>query len=91
MRDFDPEPYFGPKEVRRQDRVTQLGFAAAADALDDAGELGADPGRCAVIAATGIGGLSTLEENNKAYFERGAVTGQPVLRADDDAERHAPA
>ena len=32
--DFDPIDYFGPKEVRRQDRFTHLGFAAAADALD---------------------------------------------------------
>src|SRR4029077_3161213 len=61
--EYDPEPYFGPKEVRRVDRFTQLGFGAAADALSDAGELGADPSRCAVIAATGVGGLETMEEN----------------------------
>ena len=30
---------------------------AAADALADAGELGADPSRCAVIVGTGVGGL----------------------------------
>src|SRR6478736_8238539 len=59
VRDYDPVEYFGPKEVRRQDRVTHLGFGAAADALADAGELGADPARCAVIAATGVGGLTT--------------------------------
>ncbi len=47
VRDFDAVQYFGPKEARRQDRVTQLGFGAAADALGDAGELGADPSRCA--------------------------------------------
>ena len=87
VRDFDPVEYFGPKEVRRQDRVTHLGFAAAADAIDDAGELGADPARCAVIAATGVGGLTTLQENCEIFFEQGPVAGQPVLRADDDAER----
>ncbi len=38
-RGFDPEPYFGPKEVRRVDRFTQLGFSAAADAIDHAGDL----------------------------------------------------
>ena len=36
--DFDPTEYLGAKEARRVDRVTQLGFAAAADALADAGE-----------------------------------------------------
>jgi 3-oxoacyl-[acyl-carrier-protein] synthase II len=78
--DFDPEPYFGPKEVRRQDRVTHLGFAAAADALENAGDLGAaDPDRCAVIAATGIGGLFTLETNCEAYFEKGASRVSPFF------------
>jgi 3-oxoacyl-[acyl-carrier-protein] synthase II len=79
VRDFDSEPYFNAKEVRRQDRVSQLGFAAAADAHEDAGELTADPGRCAVIAATGIGGLSTLEENCKAYFEKGPSRVSPFF------------
>ena len=79
-RDFDPEAYFGPKEVRRQDRVTQLGFAAAADALDDAGELGVtDPDRCAVIAASGIGGLHTLEVNCEAYFDKGPSRVSPFF------------
>ncbi len=80
VRDFDPEGYFSTKEARRQDRVTQLGVGAAADALADAGDLGAtDPDRCAVIAATGIGGLHTLEENCKAYFEKGPSRVSPFF------------
>jgi 3-oxoacyl-[acyl-carrier-protein] synthase II len=79
VRDFDPVPYFGPKESRRQDRVTQLGFGAAADALSDAGELGADPSRCAVIIATGVGGLHTLEENQRLYFEKGPARVSPFF------------
>jgi 3-oxoacyl-[acyl-carrier-protein] synthase II len=77
--DFDPVPYFGPKESRRQDRVTQLGFGAAADALGDAGELGADPSRCAVIIGTGVGGLQTLEENERVYIEKGAARVSPFF------------
>jgi 3-oxoacyl-[acyl-carrier-protein] synthase II len=76
---FDPEAYFGPKETRRQDRVTHLGFAAAADAIEDAGELSADPERCAVMAATGIGGLQTLQENAKIYFEKGPSRVSPFF------------
>ena len=45
--DFDPAEALGPKEARRVDRVTQLGFAAAVDALNDAGDPGADPARSA--------------------------------------------
>ena len=71
MIDFDPVPYLGPKESRRVDRAAQIGFAAAADALADAGDPGADPARCAVIAATGIGGLITLEEQVSIYLNKG--------------------
>src|SRR4029077_13941851 len=56
VHDFDPTAYLGPKESRRVDRVTQLGFAAAASAIADAGETGADPARSAVVMGTGIGG-----------------------------------
>jgi 3-oxoacyl-[acyl-carrier-protein] synthase II len=77
--DFDATPYFGPKEVRRQDRVTQLGFAAAADALADAGDVGADPSRCAVIAATGVGGLESMEINERTFLERGASRVSPFF------------
>ena len=88
VRDFDPTDYFGPKDARRQDRVTQLGFGAAADALADAGELGADPGRCAVIAATGVGGLETMEDQPADVHRARRQPGEPVLRHHDDAERH---
>jgi 3-oxoacyl-[acyl-carrier-protein] synthase II len=71
IRDFDPVPYLGPKESRRVDRAAQLGFAAATDALADAGDPGTDPARGGVIAGTGIGGLITLEEQVKVYLDKG--------------------
>jgi 3-oxoacyl-[acyl-carrier-protein] synthase II len=71
VRDFDPTVYLPPKEARRVDRVTQLGFAAAADALSDAGEVSADPARSAVIVGTGIGGLITLEDQVEIYNAKG--------------------
>jgi len=77
--DFDPVDYFGPKEVRRQDRVTHLGFAAAADAIENAGEFMTDPERVAVVAATGVGGLTTLEENCHVFYERGPSRVSPFF------------
>jgi 3-oxoacyl-[acyl-carrier-protein] synthase II len=77
--EFDITNYIGPKEARRLDRVTQLGFAAAADALADAGDPGADPARCAVILGTGIGGLNTLEEQLRVYVEKGPGRVSPFL------------
>jgi len=68
---FDPVAVFGPKEARRADRVAQLGVAAAEDAIASAGDLDADPARCAVIAGTGVGGLDTLLENFTLYTEKG--------------------
>jgi 3-oxoacyl-[acyl-carrier-protein] synthase II len=77
--DFDPVPYLGAKESRRVDRVTQLGFAAAADALSDAHEPNADPARCAVVVGTGVGGLMTLEEQIETFQAKGAGRVSPFL------------
>ena len=79
VRDFDPVPYLGPKESRRVDRVTQLGFAAAADALRDAGDVNTDPARCAVVIGTGIGGLITLEEQIGVHLAKGPARVSPFL------------
>ena len=68
--------------------MAQLGFAAAADALADAGDLGADPARCGVVAGTGVGGLITQEAQEQILFSKGAVAGQPLPRPHDDGQRH---
>ncbi len=77
--DFDTEPYVTAKEARRLDRVAILGFAAAADALSDAGDVAADPARCAVIAGVGIGGLITLEEQIAVLLTKGPSRVSPFL------------
>jgi 3-oxoacyl-[acyl-carrier-protein] synthase II len=79
VRDFDPTAYLNPKEARRVDRVTQLGLAAAADALSDAGELHADPARCAVVIGTGVGGLITLEDQVSVYLQKGPMRVSPFF------------
>jgi 3-oxoacyl-[acyl-carrier-protein] synthase II len=77
--EFEPTAYFDSKEVRRTDRVAQLAFGAAADALADAGELGADPARCGVVAAAGVGGLITQEEQEYNLFSKGPSRVSPML------------
>ena len=77
--DFDPEAYIGYKEARRADRVAQLGFAAAADALADAGDIGADPARCGVVAGTGVGGLITQEAQEHIMYKGGPSRVSPFL------------
>ena len=77
--DFDPGQYLGHKEARRADRVAQLGFAAACDALEHAGELDVDPGRCGVVAGTGVGGLWTQEQEEHILWEKGPSRVSPFL------------
>jgi 3-oxoacyl-[acyl-carrier-protein] synthase II len=79
IRDFDPSPWLGPKEARRTDRFAQFAIAAASMALDDAGEIGADPDRSGVLIGTGVGGLHTLEEQIVIRHEKGAKRVSPFL------------
>ncbi|HEX7135779.1 MAG TPA: beta-ketoacyl synthase N-terminal-like domain-containing protein, partial [Iamia sp.] len=78
--DLDVEGRIGAREARRIDRSGHLALIAAADALADAGLSGAvadglDAARVAVVAGTGIGGLTTLEEQVKLHAERGPEKG----------------
>jgi 3-oxoacyl-[acyl-carrier-protein] synthase II len=71
---FDPEDAMSPKEARRADRYTQLAVAAAAQATAEAGLDGGDavaPARLGVLVGTGVGGLSTLEAECRAWLDGG--------------------
>jgi 3-oxoacyl-[acyl-carrier-protein] synthase II len=79
VRDFDVAAYMPPKDARRLDRSSQLGVAAAADALTDAGELATDPARCGVVMGGGVGGLTTLEEQVIIRHEKSSTRVSPFL------------
>jgi 3-oxoacyl-[acyl-carrier-protein] synthase II len=68
---FDPADYLDRKTIRRTDRTTQLGFAAAADAIADARLADVDPARCAVVAGSGQGGTKSLEDEFYALAKSG--------------------
>jgi 3-oxoacyl-[acyl-carrier-protein] synthase II len=78
-RGFEPEQWFGPKEVRQIDRFAQFSMAAADLAVADAGEIEADPAKAGVIFATGVGGFETLAEQVGVYNEKGARRVSPRL------------
>lgn len=67
------EKYVNSKDARRLDRFTHLGIAAAMDALEDSGILNSDydPFRAGVVTGTGVGGISTLEEQWSIFQEKG--------------------
>lgn len=78
--DFDPSPWFeNRKESRRTDRFAQFALASAAMALEEAGQLSADPTRIGVIVGTGVGGIMTLEEQIVVHHEKGAARVSPFL------------
>jgi 3-oxoacyl-[acyl-carrier-protein] synthase II len=61
------------KEARRLDRFGQFGLAAAVSAVTDSGLdfTKEDPYRAGVVIGSGIGGIETLEEQNKILNTRG--------------------
>jgi len=80
VRDFDPKAFFkNPKDVRRTDRFAQLSLAAANMALKDSGiDLErTQRDRCGVIVSSGIGGLSTLEDQHTVLLTKGPARNSP--------------
>ncbi|MGF1599943.1 MAG: beta-ketoacyl-[acyl-carrier-protein] synthase family protein [Acidimicrobiales bacterium] len=78
--DWDPSPWFdNPKDARRADPFTQFALAAAAMALDQAGDLNADPARVGVMVGTGVGGIGTNEAQIVVQHERGDRRVSPFL------------
>lgn len=81
VHDFTPEEYFDAKEARRTDRCLQFAVAAAEKAVQDARlDMSCeDPERCGVIVGSGIGGLTTIEEQYKRFADRGPRAISPFL------------
>src|SRR5216110_921608 len=71
---FDVTKYgIDAREARRLDRFGQFGIAASSQAVKDAAIdfSKEDSYRCGVLIGSGIGGIETLEEQNKVLLERG--------------------
>jgi 3-oxoacyl-[acyl-carrier-protein] synthase II len=75
VKGFDPSEVLEPKETRRYDRFAQFALVAADEAMRNAGLEGApegvDPTRFGVIFGTGIGGITTFEQQCRLLLERG--------------------
>jgi 3-oxoacyl-[acyl-carrier-protein] synthase II len=74
IKDFNPEDHFEKKNARRMDRYVQLAVVASLSALKDANlnvKEDTDPERVGVYVGSGIGGLSTWEEQHKILLEKG--------------------
>jgi 3-oxoacyl-[acyl-carrier-protein] synthase II len=83
VKGFDPEKYMDRKEVRRADRFLQLAMAAADQAVAQA-DIGAAVAsvpaeRFGVIVGSGIGGLTTMENQHAKLLERGPSRVSPFF------------
>lgn len=69
--DFNAEDYLGVKELRKMDPFMHYGFASAVQAIRDSGiqVTEQNASRIGVAIGSGIGGLSTIEENFGKYLE----------------------
>ena len=74
VKNFDPNQYFDRKEARKLDRYAQFALIAADEAIADSGmEMEKlDLNKVGVIFSSGIGGISTFQEEVENYdVERG--------------------
>ena len=81
IKNFNPEDFIEKKKIRRMDKFTQYGFAAAKLAIEDAGLKleNEDLSRIGVIVGSGIGGIETIEKEHKVLLEKGPRRLSPFL------------
>lgn len=73
IKDFEPTDWLDRKESRHMDRFTQLAMAAAKMAVQDSG-LNLDQvnkERVSCIVGTGVGGVTTLEQQKEVLMNKG--------------------
>jgi len=72
VHDCKPESVMDRKDVRRSDLFVQYAVAATAQALEQSRIQGrVDPTRFGVIVGSGIGGISTFEDQHRTLLEKG--------------------
>jgi 3-oxoacyl-[acyl-carrier-protein] synthase II len=73
VKEFNPEDYIQPKEVKKMDLFIHYALAAAQIAVKDSGlDMNQeDSDRVGVVVGTGLGGLPTIERYHSVLLERG--------------------
>ncbi len=72
VKDFKPEDFIDRKEARRLDRFSQFALVCSEQAIQDAGLIDnttIDKNRVGVIWASGIGGISTFQDEMEGFFK----------------------
>ncbi len=67
IKNFEPTNFMDRKEARKMDRFTQIAMVAADQAVADAKLDGVNKDRVGVVFASGIGGLTTFQQEVMEY------------------------
>jgi len=80
VKNYNPEDYLDKKSAKRLDRFSQFAIIASKEALDDSGinEENTDMERVGIIVSSGIGGLKTIEDQNRNLVEKGPDRVSPM-------------
>ena len=80
VKGFQPDEILGRREARRMDRFSQFAVVAAREAWKDSrlDKEKEDMTRVGVIVGSGIGGLGTIEKDNKSFVEKGPDRVSPM-------------
>ena len=81
VKDFNPRQYMNPKDIRRNDRYTQLALAATRLAIDDSDIdiSNTNRDRTGALIASGIGGMETIENQSRILFKYGPNKVSPFM------------
>lgn len=79
--DFEPKEYIDFKAARRMDRFAQFAVKSSNDTIADSGLIIDEKNahRVGVLVGSGVGGLSTLEEQHIRLMEKGADKVSPFV------------
>ena len=80
VKNYNPEDYFERKEAKRMDKFSQFAIIAAREAWKDSGldKEKENMERIGVIVGSGIGGLGTIEKENRSLVEKGPDRVSPM-------------
>lgn len=80
IKDYEPDDHFDKKTSKRMDPFSQYAIIASREAIKDAGITpeNTDMTRVAAIISSGIGGLTTIERDNRALVEKGPDRVSPM-------------
>lgn len=80
LKEYNPENYFDKREAKRLDKFSQYAIIASREAWKDSGidKDNENMERVGIIIGSGIGGIETIETENKKCIEKGPDRVSPM-------------